>query len=112
MRFPADDEVTYRRNTEAYERCDLVPYVLAGVESIYMLTTVMEQKLKMLLFCSPTAVVRFAGPGQAERGAASYATGPGNGSQFALDSPLEFRIVWQSGACPGVVTLQALPIFV
>jgi hypothetical protein len=30
----ADDEVTYRRNTEAYERCDLVPNVLAGVESI------------------------------------------------------------------------------
>ena len=89
MRSPAGDEVTYRRNTEAYERCDLVPYVLAGVESIDMLTTVMEQKLKMLLFCSPTAVVRFAGPGQAERGAASYATGPGNGSQFALDSPLE-----------------------
>ena len=28
----ADDEVTYRRNTEAYERCDLVPNVLAGVE--------------------------------------------------------------------------------
>jgi isopentenyl diphosphate isomerase/L-lactate dehydrogenase-like FMN-dependent dehydrogenase len=27
----ADDEVTYRRNTEAYERCDLVPNVLAGV---------------------------------------------------------------------------------
>jgi len=23
----ADDEVTYRRNTEAYERCDLVPNV-------------------------------------------------------------------------------------
>ena len=32
----ADDEVTYRRNTEAYERCDLVPNVLAGVESIDM----------------------------------------------------------------------------
>ena len=26
----ADDEVTYRRNTEAYERCDLVPNVLAS----------------------------------------------------------------------------------
>ena len=26
----ADDEVTYRRNTEAFERCDLVPNVLAG----------------------------------------------------------------------------------
>ena len=37
----ADDEVTYRRNTEAYERCDLVPNVLAGVESIDMSTTVM-----------------------------------------------------------------------
>jgi L-lactate dehydrogenase (cytochrome) len=32
----ADDEVTYRRNTEAYERCDLAPNVLAGVESIDM----------------------------------------------------------------------------
>ena len=52
----ADDEVTYRRNTEAYERCDLVPNVLAGVESIDMSTTVMGQKLKMPLFCSPTAL--------------------------------------------------------
>jgi len=54
----ADDEVTYRRNTEAYERCDLVPNVLAGVESIDMSTTVMGQKLKMPLFCSPTALQR------------------------------------------------------
>lgn len=37
----ADDEVTYRRNTEAYERWDLVPSVLAGVECIDMSTTVM-----------------------------------------------------------------------
>ena len=41
----ADDEVSYRRNTEAYERCDLVPNVLAGVESIDMSITVMGQKL-------------------------------------------------------------------
>jgi L-lactate dehydrogenase (cytochrome) len=54
----ADDEVTYRRNTETYERCDLVPNVLAGVESIDMSTTVMGQKLKMPLFCSPTALQR------------------------------------------------------
>ena len=52
----ADDEVTYRRNTEAYERCDLVPNVLAGVEGIDMSTTV--QKLAMPLFCSPTALQR------------------------------------------------------
>lgn len=27
----ADDEVTYRRNTAAFEGCDLVPNVLRGV---------------------------------------------------------------------------------
>ena len=30
----ADDEVTLKRNTEAYENCDLIPNVLAGVENI------------------------------------------------------------------------------
>lgn len=54
----ADDETTYRRNTKAYEQCDLVPSVLAGVESIDMSTTVMGQKLAMPLFCSPTALQR------------------------------------------------------
>src|SRR5260370_2159161 len=54
----ADDEITYRRNTEAYERCDLVPNVLTGVETIDMSTTVMGQKLNMPLFCSPTALQR------------------------------------------------------
>lgn len=54
----ADDEVTYRRNTEAFERCDLVPNVLAGLDTIDMSTTVMGQKLAMPLFCSPTALQR------------------------------------------------------
>ena len=54
----ADDEVTRRRNTEAYERCDLVPNVLAGVQDIDMSTTVMGQKLAMPLFLSPTALQR------------------------------------------------------
>jgi L-lactate dehydrogenase (cytochrome) len=54
----ADDEVTYRRNTEAYERCDLVPNVLAGIESIDMSITVMGQKIDMPLFCAPTALQR------------------------------------------------------
>ena len=58
----ADDEVTYRRNTEAYERCDLVPNVLAGVESIDMSTTVMGQKIDMPLFCAPTALQRLFHP--------------------------------------------------
>lgn len=54
----ADDEVTYRRNTEAYESVDLVPNVLAGVESIDMSVTVMGQKLDMPLYCAPTALQR------------------------------------------------------
>jgi L-lactate dehydrogenase (cytochrome) len=54
----ADDEVTYRRNTEAFERCDLVPNVLAGVEHIDMSTTVMGQKMDMPFFLAPTALQR------------------------------------------------------
>lgn len=54
----ADDEVTYRRNTQAFEDCDLVPNVLAGVESIDMSTTLMGHKMAMPLFLSPTALQR------------------------------------------------------
>jgi L-lactate dehydrogenase (cytochrome) len=54
----ADDETTYRRNTRAFEDCDLVPNVLAGVEHVDLSTTVMGQKLAMPLFCSPTALQR------------------------------------------------------
>src|SRR6266849_6150343 len=54
----ADDEVTYRRNTASFERCDLVPNVLRGVETIDMSVTVMGQKLAMPVYCSPTALQR------------------------------------------------------
>lgn len=54
----ADDEITYRRNTSAFDDCDLVPNVLAGVENIDMSVKVMGQKLDMPLFCSPTALQR------------------------------------------------------
>ena len=54
----ADDEVTYRRNTSAFDDCDLVPNVLAGVEDIDMSVTVLGQKLDMPIFCSPTALQR------------------------------------------------------
>jgi FMN-dependent dehydrogenase len=54
----ADDEVTYRRNTASFERCDLVPNVLRGVESVDMSVTVMGQRLAMPFYCSPTALQR------------------------------------------------------
>ena len=54
----ADDEITYRRNTESFDKCDLIPNVLSGVDKIDMSTTVMGQKLDMPLYCAPTALQR------------------------------------------------------
>jgi len=54
----ADDEVTHRRNTASFERCDLVPNVLRGVETVDLAVTVMGQRLAMPVYCSPTALQR------------------------------------------------------
>ena len=54
----ADDEVTLKRNTEAYESCDLVPNVLAGVKEVDMSVEVMGKKIDLPIFCSPTALQR------------------------------------------------------
>ncbi|MER8864964.1 alpha-hydroxy-acid oxidizing protein [Mesorhizobium sp. M0751] len=54
----ADDETTLRRNTAAFEACDLVPNVLAGVGQVDLSVTVMGQKLAMPVYCSPTALQR------------------------------------------------------
>ncbi|KVH03424.1 MULTISPECIES: alpha-hydroxy acid oxidase [Burkholderia] len=54
----ADDETTYRRNTSAFESCDLVPNVLRGVRDVDLSVTVMGQKLGMPVYCSPTALQR------------------------------------------------------
>ncbi|CAN7738332.1 alpha-hydroxy acid oxidase [Bosea sp. LjRoot9] len=54
----ADDEVTHRRNSESFERCDLVPNVLRGVGQVDMSVTVMGQRLAMPVYCSPTALQR------------------------------------------------------
>lgn len=54
----ADDEITYRRNTQAFEDCDLVPNVLVGVETVDMSVQVMGKQLSLPIFCSPTALQR------------------------------------------------------
>jgi L-lactate dehydrogenase (cytochrome) len=54
----ADDELTYRRNTESFETVDLVPNVLRGVEDVDLSVSVMEQKLALPVYCSPTALQR------------------------------------------------------
>ena len=54
----AEDEITYQRNTEAFQDVDLIPNVLAGVENIDMSVEVMGYKLGLPIFCSPTALQR------------------------------------------------------
>ncbi len=72
----ADDELTYRRNTVAFEDCDLVPKVLTGVEHIDMSTTIMGLKLDLPFFLSPTALQRlFHSDGERAVGAAAQKFG-------------------------------------
>ena len=54
----ADDEVTLRKNTESFGRCDLLPSILRGMKSVDLSVTVMGQKLAMPVYCSPTALQR------------------------------------------------------
>jgi L-lactate dehydrogenase (cytochrome) len=79
----ADDEVTLRKNTESFNRCDLVPNILRGVETIDLSVTVMGQKLAMPVYCSPTALQRlFHHDG--ERAVAAAAAG--FGTMFGVSS--------------------------
>lgn len=54
----ADDEVTQRRNSQAFEEWDLVPAVLAGGNGVDMSTSIMGQIIQMPLILSPTALQR------------------------------------------------------
>ena len=52
----ADDETTLKRNTESFNKCDLVPNVLTDVSNVNTSTTVLGQKIDFPLFLSPTAM--------------------------------------------------------
>jgi L-lactate dehydrogenase (cytochrome) len=54
----SDDEITLRRNTDAFATVDLVPGVLAGIERVDLSTKVLGQRLALPLFFSPTAMQR------------------------------------------------------
>jgi L-lactate dehydrogenase (cytochrome) len=73
----ADDEVTLRRNSESFDRCDLVPSVLGGVGVVDMSVTVMGQELALPFYCSPTALQRlfhYDGERAVAAAAANYRT--------------------------------------
>ena len=52
----ADDETTLKRNTDSFNKCDLVPNVLTDVSNVNTSTTVLGQKIDFPLFLSPTAM--------------------------------------------------------
>ena len=54
----SDDETTLRRNTSAFDEIDLVPNVLAGVDSVDLSVEVLGARLQMPLFFAPTAMQR------------------------------------------------------
>ena len=54
----ADDEVTLKRNTDSFNKCDLIPNVLTGASNIDLSTTVLGQKIDFPLFLSATAMHR------------------------------------------------------
>ena len=49
----ADDEVTYNRNTSAFNDVDLVPNVLRGVKDVDLSTTIFGKKIDLPFYCSP-----------------------------------------------------------
>ena len=54
----ADDEITYIRNTKAFDDCYLVPKVLRPVENINLETKILGKKISLPFFLSPTALQR------------------------------------------------------
>ena len=58
----ADDEVTLRRNTSAFDDCDLIPNILTSVGKPDLSTTIFGRKIDMPIFLSPTAMQRLYHP--------------------------------------------------
>ena len=54
----SDDEVTLKRNTESFLKCDLVPNILASVGEPDLSTNVFGKKIDMPIFLSPVAMQR------------------------------------------------------
>ncbi|MEM1374466.1 MAG: alpha-hydroxy acid oxidase [Pseudomonadota bacterium] len=79
----ADDELTYKRNTSAFDDVDLIPSVLNGVQDVDMSVEVMGQKLDMPIYCAPTALQRLFHH-EGERGVAQAATK--HGTMFGVSS--------------------------
>ncbi|MEO0549723.1 MAG: alpha-hydroxy acid oxidase [Pseudomonadota bacterium] len=99
----ADDEITYKRNTAAYEDVDLVPGVLNDVQEVDLSVEVMGQKLAMPFYCAPTALQRLFHY-QGERAVAQAATQAG--TMFGVSSLATVSVEEISKHAPGPKMFQ------
>ena len=79
----ADDEVTYRRNSDSFDQVDLLPKVLRGTDEIDLSVEIMGQKLALPFYLSPTALQRLFHH-RGERAVAAAAEK--NGTMFGVSS--------------------------
>ena len=96
----SDDESTLRRNTAAFDDVDLVPRVLAGMDSVDMSVEVLGTRLRMPLFFAPTAMQRLfhhEGERAIARAAAKF------GTMFGV-STVGTRSIEELGAKPSTGT--------
>ena len=49
----SDDEITFKRNTDSFNDCDLVPNVLASVGAPDLSTTIFGKKIELPIFLLP-----------------------------------------------------------
>ena len=56
----SDDEITLKRNTESFNKCDLIPNVLTDVSNVDLSTTVLGQKIDFPLFLAASTISRTA----------------------------------------------------
>ena len=68
----SDDETTLKRNTDSFNKCDLIPSVLTDVSKIDLSTKILGQEIKFPLFLSPAAMHQMYHP-DGEKGTAKAA---------------------------------------
>src|SRR3546814_11224616 len=78
-----DDEVTRRRNRDAFDSCDLIPRVLAGMERVDMRTTPFGREEAMPLSLSLTVPQRLF-HSQGERAGMRNSSGEGKRVSFHI----------------------------
>ena len=94
----ADDEVTLRRNREAFERIELRPRALVDVSKVDLSATILGQEVELPILIAPVALQRLAHP---EGEVASAAAAANAGTIFALSTMASATIEEVAAASDG-----------